>query len=191
MRVITAPAIEPITLTEVKAQLGITDTVMDTIITRRIIEARQWAEDYMQRAIITQTQEIRLDEFPYSGKIVLPFPNLLSIVSIKYIDSNGVETTLASNTYEVDTHSYKGSVRPIYGTEWPTARDEGNAVRVQYTCGYGATTASVPELVREALILLVGHWVNNQPQSESGVTLARVPYAVRDIMDKYMVHRSV
>ena len=189
MRVITAPAIEPITLTEVKAQLGITDTLMDTIITRRIIEARQWAEDYMQRAIITQTQEIRLDSFP-TEKITLPFPNFLSIVSIKYIDQDGVETTLAASAYEVDTYSYKGSVRPIYGTSWPSARAEGNAVRVQYTCGYGATTASVPDLIREALIMLVGHWVNNQPQSESGTTIARVPYAVRDIFDKYMVHRS-
>lgn len=272
MRVITAPMVEPVTLAEVRAQIGITDatdTSSDAIITRRITEARQWAEDYMQRALTRQTQEVRLDAFPLGDVIDLPFPDLLSVVSVKYIDIDGVEQTVSASDYVVDTHSLVGNVRPAYGVAWPAARDEGNAVRIQYACGYsvaalaaaktitGATNASpgvftsaahgfadgdvillatagmttpnglsyrvyakaadtfqlanlsnnaglstvswgtfttgtaqqvellVPQLVKEALLLLIGHWMNFQPQSENGAGIYRVPFAVRDIFDKY------
>lgn len=188
MRVIVVPAIEPLTIADVKSQLGILeeDDSQHALISRRITEARQWAEDYMQRALITQTLEVRLDKFP-SGKIELPFPNLLTVVSVKYIDTAGTEITFSSASYVVDTYSHLGLVRPAFDVVWPDTRDELAAVRIQYTCGYGTTAASVPALLREALILTVGHWMNNQPQSESGVTLARIPFAVRDILDKYSI----
>ena len=197
MRVITAPTVEPITLAEVKGQLGIQldDTTSDAIISRRITEARQWAEDYTGRALITQTQEIRLDAFPFNfgtvrDAIRLPFPNLLTVVHVKYIDTNGTEQTISAADYVVDTYSYVGLVRPAYGVSWPSVRTELNAVRIQYTCGYGSTAATVPALIREALMLLVGHWMNNQPQSESGIMPARVPFAVHDILNKYAIPRS-
>lgn len=192
MRVITAPIVEPITIAEAKAQLGIQsdDAGSDAIISRRITEARQWAEDYMQRALITQIQEIRLDAFPYCfgtnrDAIKLPFPNLLTVVHVKYIDLNGTEQTISAADYVVDTYSFVGLVRPAYGVSWPAARTELNAVRIQYTCGYGATALTVPALIREGLLLLVGHWMNFQPQSENGTTLSRVPFAILDIFNKY------
>lgn len=277
MRIITHPTVEPVTLAEVRAQIGITDatdTASDAIIKRRITEARQYAEEYMHRAIVIQTQEIRLDDFPrgyMEDSIKLPFPDLLSIASIKYIDSDGVEQTISSSDYVVDTHNFIGSVRPAYGTSWPSPRNEPDAVRVRYACGYtssalaaaktitGATNASpgvftsaghgfadgdiiemqttgmtvpdglpyrvyakttdtfqlanlandaglsttswgtfatgtaqkvelnVPPLIRESILLTVGHLMNNQPQAESGVTISRMPWAVRDLLDTYRV----
>lgn len=202
MRVITPPAVEPITLAEVKVQQGILtdDTVGDALITRRIKEARQFAEKYMQRAIITQTLEVQLNEFycpdekyhirklQYRGIIKLPFPNLLSIVSVKYIDIDGVEQTMSSGDYTLDLASLVGSVRPVYGTEWPTPRDEINAVRIRYTCGYGPAATDVPEEIKEALHLIVGHMTNYQQNAESGgLTPTRIPFAARDLLDHYKV----
>lgn len=189
MRIITPPATEPVTLAEMRAQIGITqatDTASDSTITRRIIEARMWAENYMQRALITQTQEIRLDRFP-AGAIKMPYPNLLTVVSVKYVDGDGTLQTWSSANYVVDTYDHIGSVRPAYSLSWPSTRDEPNAVRVQYTCGYGPAKTDVPDLIREGIMLLVGHWMNFQPGLESGITISRVPYAVKDIFDMYAV----
>ena len=54
MILITAPTVEPVTLTEVKSQLGITtaDTASDTQLTRRITEARKWCETYLGRSLM-------------------------------------------------------------------------------------------------------------------------------------------
>jgi uncharacterized phiE125 gp8 family phage protein len=191
MKVITPPASEPVTLAEMRTQLGITnasDTASDTTITRRIIEARQWVEGYIRRALITQTLEIRQDCF--TECIKLPHPPVISITSVKYIDTDGVEQTLGSSNYVLDDYPLVPYIREVYGISWPSTRDEPNAVRVRYSAGYGSAS-DVPQLIREAIMLIVGHWMNFQPQSENGLVLARVPYAVQDMLSQYVVSERV
>jgi len=283
MQVIAQPTLEAITLTEVKSQLGIkaADTVSDASIIRRIRDAREYAEEHTQRSVLKTTREIRLDAFPkdfYYGnrRIFLPFPNLLSVDSVKYIDYAGIEQTVDVANYISDTYSKQlPYVRPTYGQTWPSARYEDNAVRIKYFSGYDvraiggsktvtiATNATpgvftcaghgydngdvvrmaatgmtqindnsyriinkatdtfqladlsntygistidygvmatcsvqevvidVPQLFNEAMMLLIGFWMNNQPQSENGILMSRVPYAVRDLFDKYSIVRYV
>lgn len=183
MKIITPPAVEPVSLAEVKQQIGIpdTDTLSDALISRRIIEAREWAESYTGRALITQTREIRWDCFVDEHEL----PSALTIVSVKYIATDGAETTLATDQYVLDTYTFIPHVRLVYGVSWPSTRYERNAVRIQYTAGYGTTPSTVPMLIKEAVILLVGHWMNHQPQNEGGVTISRIPYAVRDMLDQF------
>jgi uncharacterized phiE125 gp8 family phage protein len=183
MKLITAPLIEPVGLAEVKEQIGIPaiDTVSDALISRRIIEARNWAESYTGRALITQTRENRWDCFVDEHEC----PSALTVASVKYIATDGTETTLAADQYVLDTYTFIPHVRAAYAVSWPSTRYERNAVRIQYTAGYGATADTVPLLIKEAIILLVGHWMNHQPQNEGGVTISRVPYAVRDMLDQF------
>jgi uncharacterized phiE125 gp8 family phage protein len=191
MKVITAPATEPVTLAEMRTQLGITDasdTASDTTITRRIIEARQWVEAHIRRALITQTLEIRMDCFP--EHIQLPYPPVASVTSVKYIDTDGVEQTLGTSNYVLDDYPLVPFIREAYGIAWPSVRDEPNAVRVRYVAGYG-NASDVPATIREAIMLLVGHWMNFQPQSENGVVPARVPLAIHDILSQYVVSERV
>jgi uncharacterized phiE125 gp8 family phage protein len=191
MKVITPPATEPVTLAEMRTQLGITDasdTASDTTITRRIIEARQWVEAHIRRALITQTLEIRMDCFP--EYISLPYPPVISITSVKYIDTDGTEQTLGSSNYVLDDYPLVPFIREAYGINWPSVRNEPNAVRIRYSAGYGAA-ASVPETIKEAIMLLVGHWMNFQPQSENGVIISRVPLAIHDILSQYVVSERV
>ncbi len=188
MIVITAPASEPVTKAEVKAQIGIlaSDTAQDNLIDRRIAEARAWCEQYTRRSFITQTLELRLDAFPL--QIELPSPPVSAVVSVKYIDNNGDEQTVDSGNYVLDTYPTTPLVRPTYALVWPVSRNEPHAVRVRYTAGYGDTDA-VPKLIEEAIMLLVGHWMNFQPQAENGITASRVPFAIRDILDTFKVER--
>lgn len=192
MKVITAPAIEPVTLANVREQLGIndaSDTGSDAIITRRITEARQFVENYTRRSMNTQTLEIRLDTFP--ERIELPAPPVISVTSVKYIDTDGVLQTISASNYVLDDYPMVPFIREAYGYSWPSHRNEPNAVRVQYSAGYGPLATDVPQIIRECIMLIVGHWMNFQPQSENGVQLSRIPFAVRDILDQYAVVRYV
>jgi hypothetical protein len=71
-------------------------------------------------------------------EIFLPKPPLVTVNSIKYIDQNGVQQTLATDQYLVDTVSEPGRVTPAYGTSWPSTREQANAVEVSFNCGYAS-----------------------------------------------------
>ncbi|SEN70972.1 phage conserved hypothetical protein, phiE125 gp8 family [Nitrosospira multiformis] len=182
MRVIEQPKIEPVSIGEVKAQIGADGS--DDLIARRIIEARKWVEDYTGRALITQTREIRWDCFVDEHEL----PSALTVGSLKYIDPYGVETTLSTENYVLDTYSTIPYVRAVHDLGWPSTRRERNAVRIQYTAGYGPKANDVEPIIREAIILLVGHWMNHQPRIESGISISRIPFAITDLLSPYRLY---
>ncbi len=153
LKLITAPATEPISLTEAKAQLREKTIDNDAEITSLIPRARQYAEDFTHRALITQTWELTLDVFPVWA-ICIPKAPLSSVTSIQYIDADGNTQTLASSKYIVDTKSEPGRITPAYGESWPATRDQVNAVMITFIAGYGDST-SVPKPIAEAIELQV------------------------------------
>lgn len=185
IKVITPPQTEPVDANEVKAQLGIStdDISIDEILTRRITAARSWVEEYCERSLINQTLEIRLDTFPADGNIQLPWPEAVSITSVKYISALGVETTISAGAYSLDT--YASVLRPVYGAVWPVPRAEPNAVRIQWVAGYGTGPVSIPPAIIDCIINIVGHWTNYQSQIEHGGTITQVPGAIRKLLDQY------
>lgn len=184
---ITQPSSEPVTLADVKAQLSIqtSDTEVDAIITRRITEARQVVETISGRSIMPCQWEVVLDRFP--DEIELYYPPTTSIVSIKYIDTNQAEQTINPSDYALDSDSNINWVLPAYGSAWPTTLDTINAVRVRYQAGY-ADAASVPGPIKEAIMLIVGHWMRYQSAVEQGLNVTRIPYAVECLLEPYRVH---
>jgi uncharacterized phiE125 gp8 family phage protein len=183
---ITQPSAEPVLLADVKAQLSIAtaDTLVDAIITRRIIEARQWAENFMGRTIMPSNWEIVLDRFP--NEVELFYPPATAIVSITYVDTYGVTQTMDSADYYLDEDAVPNWVLPVYGEVWPDTLDIANAVRVRYTAGY-ADAASVPSPIKEAIMLTIGHWMRYQGAVEAGVNITRIPNAVECLLTPYKV----
>ena len=102
-------------------------------------------------------------------EIVVPFGQLKSIDSVKYIDENGVLQTLSPSQYKVDTISEPARLVPSYGNSWPGTRNEINAVIVEFTCGYGDATA-VPQPIKQWMQLRIGALYENR---ESDVILQR------------------
>ena len=186
MIVTVKPKLEPVTLATVKEQLGImktNDTTLDAILKNRILVAREYTEQYTGRALITQTREKRWDQFENKFKL----PSAQTVASVKYIDTAGVEQTLAVDQYELMTYGLVPHVRPAYGVTYPSTRQEEQAVRIVYTAGYGLKALDVPELIRAAIIEIVGHLTNNQAQTEDGILLTRIPMSVRDKLNLYKV----
>lgn len=151
---ITAPSVEPVTLDEQKLHSNIFDNDKDTFISESIIAAREFVEDFTQRAIVTQTHELKLDSF--TDCITIPKGNLQSVESIKYIDTDGVLQTLSTSIYTVDTASSPGRVVLAYNQSWPTTRDVINSVTIRFVCGYGLAT-SVPKSIKSFILNSVNH----------------------------------
>ena len=182
LKLITAPTVEPVTLTEVKAHLRVDSTDDDTLITSLIQAAREYAEGYQNRALITQTWEMVLDNWPNGGYIEIPLPPLQSITDIKYKDADGAETTWAATNYIVDPDSYLGRVILADGGSWPTNELYPAAgIRVKFVAGYGLA-ASVPQTIKQAMLLLIGHWYESR-EGVSDRNMTEIPFAVKALLD--------
>lgn len=163
LSVITGPATEPVTLAEAKLHCRVDNYELDGRIAGLILAAREWAQEFTGRRIMSQTLELRLDEFP--AEIALPVAPVQSITSIKYIAS-GVEATLSSAAYESDLVSPIPRIRLASGYSWPSVDVAYNAVRVRFVAGHAESDAAL-HLFREAILLHVqAHFDRDQRELE-------------------------
>lgn len=136
-------AAEPISLAEMKNHLKQDSdiTTDDALISaqimacRDVIETRTGANVDRQKVMLATTFETKLDYFPPC--IYLPRVPLVSISSIKYIDTDGVEQTFSSSKYTI-VNAQLGIVELAYGETWPMTRSQTNAVTVRYVAGIAA-----------------------------------------------------
>jgi uncharacterized phiE125 gp8 family phage protein len=133
IRQVTLPTAEPISVAQAKAHIKALTNDEDALVTRWIKTAREQAEALLNRAIVARSWEKQLDAFPVS--IELPWAPVRSVVSLKYLDVDGVEQTLAPASYTLDKHATPGWLVPAYGLGWPSTRSDINAVRVRYVAG--------------------------------------------------------
>jgi uncharacterized phiE125 gp8 family phage protein len=186
---ITEPTVEPLTAAEVRDHLHIDDSVADEDFAGWIAAARQEAEHLTGRALITQTWERVLHAFPV-GRIPLGMPPVVSITSVKYIDTAGVEQTLSASAYTLDEVSDPGWLYPsvAYPT-WPsTQADRPNAVRVRFTCGYGAASSAVPAPIRHWMKLRIGTMEKLRDGVVIGVSATEVSNQYIDrLLDRYRI----
>lgn len=164
LTLITAPAALPVTVAEAKAHLRVDHSIEDTLIENLIkvataeLDGRQ---GLLRRALITQTWDMQLLTFPFVQRIELPFPPLQSVTYIKYLDDDGVEQTLSTDVYEVVKTGEAAYIRRRRDQLWPvTFEDTDLGVTVRFVCGYGGTSASVPENIRAAMLLRIGELYN-------------------------------
>lgn len=171
--VVTTPArVEPVTLSMAKLQVRLTEAeaAFDEVLNILIATAREWAEDTTSRCFIERTYDMLFKRgFPYtsmhaemaSDEIRIPRAPLKAtagITHIKYLDTDGVQQTLAASAYNVIARGGRAVIVPAYGTSWPSTRDWTNAsgqvpVEVRFIAGYGDAPSKVPAKFRHAMLL--------------------------------------
>jgi uncharacterized phiE125 gp8 family phage protein len=150
---IGTPSVEPITLEEAKAHLRVTSDDEDDYIQSLIPVAREWGETFQGRSWITRSIDYFIDAWPQSP-VQLPRPPIQEITSVKYATDDG-EYTLAQDEYMLDPlgrlHIYK-----------PPPDGDVRYMKITYKAGYGDDPASLPHRVKQAMLLLIGHWYENR-----------------------------
>lgn len=181
MKIFTAPTHEPVTLIEAKDHLRVDHADDDALISALIVAARQWCEEYTGRQFMTSTWDWTLDEF--ASLFSVPRPPLQSVTSVKYLDSDGVEQTLVSTAYRVDAISEPGRIALDYDQSWPSTYSVLNAVTVRFVAGY----TTVPEPIRQAVLIMVGELYENR-EDTIALTINSVPFGVRALLGPYRVN---
>lgn len=151
---LTGPASAPVTVSEVKERAVVDFDDDDTLLTRLIDQATDFAENWTGRKFMAQQYLLFLDYWP--SVIELPFFPVSAIDSIQYVDEAEVTQTLATDVYEADLKCYPPKIRPAMDQSWPSLDTRYNAVTVTFTTGY-ASAAKVPEAVKGGIAMLATH----------------------------------
>jgi uncharacterized phiE125 gp8 family phage protein len=167
------PDVAAVTLDEAKIGLGITSTSQDDIVAAAIAAAADALDPasggWLGRALRPQTWELQLRAFgshrahwhhTCANAILLPYPPLISVDSVKYLDSAGVDQTLALTTgYRVLGKGQvygRAYIAPPYAGAWPVARFDDASIRIRFTAGYADDSdpaSAMPRSLKHAIIL--------------------------------------
>lgn len=180
-----APAVEPVTVAEMRDHLRMIANDEDTLLRDYIIAARSYVEQITGRAFINQTWDVYFAAF--DDELRLPLPPLSSITSVKYQDANNTQQTAASTLYEAGVWQEVGVVRPKYNQTWPNTLGHADDVVVRAVFGYGAAASSVPSPLRHAIKLLVAQWFENREPVVTGTIVATLPMAFDSLIEPYRV----
>lgn len=202
-RLVTRPTSEPVSLAEAKAHCRIYGTDDDGVLAGYIIAARQTVERATRQALVTQTWDEIFDRgWPlvwdavaccYRTRLELSLAPVQSITSVSYVDPAGTTQTLTAGTQyqatRLNTPAQPAVLHPAFGFAWPATRDVPESVTVRYVAGYTDAIGGVPEPIRFAILLLVGHYFENR-EAGSERSLTELPFGVRSLLADYVVGGS-
>lgn len=132
---------EPVTLAEAKefCRVDTDDTTQDVTINMLIAAARERAEHLTGRTFSTRNRDFFADDL--TGEwIELPYPPLISVSSVRYLDSSGVERIMSGSPdqWRIDVATTPGRIAPLYGASWPATDGSASNVHITYSSGYDA-----------------------------------------------------
>lgn len=174
----SAPAVEPISLTEAKAYLKVDTTADNDFITGLIQAAREEVETYTSKRLVTQTIVEYFECFPRSTWFILAASPVQSVTSIQYYDTDNVLQTMSSGDYLLDGNSTPARIGLDLDATWPSTASRLKAVTVTYVAGYG-NAAAVPLRIKEAMYLIIADWYDNRTDP-----VRSLPQASQRILDK-------
>jgi uncharacterized phiE125 gp8 family phage protein len=180
---ISAPAAPVISLAEIRAQARVDDdnTLEDALLAGYIRSAQDYVEQQLGKVLITSTWTYTLSWFPPGlFSIRIPLEPIQSVDEISYVDTSGVTQIMPTTDYALFGH---GQLLPAYGKTWPSTRCPSDVV-IRVTAGFGDDHNSVPEPIRQSVMLLATFYFEqrsaatfeNDPPIPFGVDALLSPY---------------
>lgn len=163
-----APAREPVSLAEAKAQLCVTHGDDDQLIAALITAARRVVEARSGLCLITQGWLCLSDDWPETGVIELPVAPLLGVEEIGVFGEDDQTAVIDPAHYMVDAASRPPRVLLRGQRLWPRPGRAVNGIGIRVTAGFGPQAADVPEPLRRAVLLLVAHFFAQRGEEAGG-----------------------
>jgi uncharacterized phiE125 gp8 family phage protein len=180
---VVPPAVQPITVADVKAQVRQSLDDEDGLIVGLIQAVAGHLDGYsgiLGKALISQTWAESFRYFRDGVRLsVGPFQ---SIVSVTYFDGDGAQQTLPSSIYTIHSDDRGPMLWLKPGQSWPSIESRPDAITATYRAGYGDTPDSVPAEIRQAMLLLVGGYYQNREAVAAGITFAELPMGVKALL---------
>ena len=194
-------------LSEMKTWLKISHSTLDAEITALIEGATKTAENITKRDFVTKTYRTFRDGFSDSPLAYANYAALIpdhlrggcdltsiqlrkspfqSVISVEYL-KNSVRTPVDSAVYYNTVESAFSELLLVDGQSWPTDLDKRKqAVKIDFTTGYGDDSADIPPDIRTAIKMHVANAFANRGDCMNAKwlpTAAALTYANNRIID--------
>lgn len=197
LRPLQAPASEPVTLEQLKAHARIDNDYDDTLVAMYGISAREWCEQYLNRAIYTQRWTFSatwappptatplvpqpLITFPLNWPPLVKQPVYLPrapLVSVEEIRWGPIYDMQVADPEDYDVNF---AVDPGYVAVKPQLLPKipQQSMSIDFTCG-NDPLAIMPTNIRHAILVLATHYYENRGDVETDI-----PRAVYRLLDPY------
>jgi uncharacterized phiE125 gp8 family phage protein len=157
---IDGPAVEPVSVPEMRAHLRLDDVCEDELIAALVTAARLLVEASSRRILVEQRWRMRLDRWPVRRLVMLPLSPLIAVERIRVWDGTGVAADLAADLYEADAAGDPPRVQVSALAPEPGRASGG--IEIELRAGYGGTAQDVPPPLRLAIRMLVARWFEHR-----------------------------
>lgn len=182
---ITAPTATPVSLEEAVAHLRLDAEDEDDLVEGLINAATAYLDGFfgvLGRCLVTQTWRQDFDNF--DTRLNLPQFPVASISSVTYLDTAAASQTVAAASYALlhDDHGAYARFDDLF-TFPPVVVEHGPRVSVTYVAG--TAVASVPQAIKQAILLLVGHWYEQRATVNVGNITTELEFTVNALIAPY------
>lgn len=191
MLTLKTPAAAPaISRETAKAFCRVEGTEDDSLFDLFVAAATSAAEAETNRALITQTWVKSFDYWPKTSQIPIEIAPLQAIVSISYINTAGTTVVIDEANYITVANANVATVIPGINYIWPTdIADRPDAIRIEFTAGYGASETAVPEPIRHWMMVRVSTMNEYREQFLQGTLAVLPPVYINGLLDPYRLPR--
>lgn len=155
-------------LTLAKAQLRVTHSSEDSLITQYIASAKAWIERYTR--LLIEEDEVTDTFTEFGDYLTLSRGPFGELTTIAYTDTDGASQEVSGARVQ-DGRIYP----PTDG--WPVIQDY-STISATYVAGYGDAYNPAPEELTQAQLLLIAHWYANREAVVVGTTNQELEYAI-------------
>lgn len=178
----TAATEYPVTLAYVKEHSKIDYTDEDTVLLGYLKAAIAEAENYANRALMTQTVTQTLDCWPAAGRNIRLYRSpLQSVTHVKYIGTDEAQQTFAVANYANTTVKEPAEIFLKKDKSWPSIATRPEAIEIEYISGY-PTADKVPDVIKQAICLYFASFEAKREDS-----MKRYKSAAESLLDGAMV----
>ena len=182
IRRITEPSGDLYEVQDQKDWSRVDDEIQDAQIAANIRAATRLAEDFCLRAFITQSWRITYDRLPFGGLsipaipriIELPRPLLITLDQVQVVLEDDSTSLVSTDSFHKDLNGEPGRIMLKDGVSWPTGLREIDAIRIDYTCGYGDESV-VPDGIKTGVKMIASTAFENREDWVVGKTVAEIP----------------
>lgn len=173
---------EPVSVSDVKAQLRFVFDEEDELITGYIASARDRCENELNRKLRRQRVELTYTSWN-AGLRLDRMGHDVQIESIRYVDSQGVTRQLDSGSYRLQKRHLMLIV-PAAGFHWPELERDAPTITVTLLAGY-SQSADIPQALKNWICAVAASMFRNR-ESHSEKPMSELEF-IGGLLDQYRI----